>query len=90
MSCYLLGVVNQSLRGGSPTQRPIFNRTMQCTQALLEFSMYAQYKSHDDATFELHGRRLASFSQLYRCFVTQMSQQEGESESHCPGNRARV
>jgi len=37
MSRYLLGVVTQSLRGGSPTQRPIFNRAIECTRALLEF-----------------------------------------------------
>jgi len=50
MSRYLLGVVTQSLRGGSPAQRPIFNHAIECTRALLEFYMYAQYKSHDDAT----------------------------------------
>jgi hypothetical protein len=50
MSRYLLGVVTQSLRGGSPAQRPIFNPAIECTQALLEFYMYARYKSHDDAT----------------------------------------
>jgi hypothetical protein len=51
MSWYLLGVVTQSLRGGSPGQRPIFNRAIECTRALLEFYMYARYKSHDDAIF---------------------------------------
>jgi hypothetical protein len=50
MSWYLLGVVTQSLRGGCPTQCPKFNRTIECTRALFEFYMYAQYKSHDDAT----------------------------------------
>ena len=50
MSQYLLGVVTQSLRGGNPAQRPIFNRAIECTRALLEFYMYARYKSHDDAT----------------------------------------
>jgi hypothetical protein len=49
MSRYLLGVVTQSLRGGIPAQCPIFNRAIECTQALLEFYMYARYKSHDDA-----------------------------------------
>jgi len=49
-SRYLLGVVPQSLRGGSPAQHPIFNRAIECTQALVEFYMYARYKSHDDAT----------------------------------------
>jgi len=50
MSRYLLGVVTQCVRGGSPTQHPIFNHAIECTQALLEFYMYARYKSHDDAT----------------------------------------
>jgi len=50
MSGYLVGVVTQSLRGGSPAQRPIFNHAIECTQALLEFYMYVRYKSHDDAT----------------------------------------
>jgi hypothetical protein len=50
MSRYLLGVVTQSLRGGSPAQRPIFNLPIQCPRALLEFYMYGWYKSHDDAT----------------------------------------
>jgi hypothetical protein len=50
MSGYLHGVVTQSLRGGNPTQHPIFNHASEGTLALLEFYMYAQYKSHDDAT----------------------------------------
>jgi len=50
MSQYLLGVVTQSLQGGSPAQRPIFHCAIECRWALLEFYMYAQYKSHDDAT----------------------------------------
>jgi len=50
MSRYLLGVVTQSLRGGSPTQRAILNHAIECRRALLEFYMYARHKSHDDAT----------------------------------------
>ena len=41
MSRYLLGVVTQSLRGGSPAQHPIFNYAIECSQALLDFYMYA-------------------------------------------------
>jgi hypothetical protein len=41
ISRYLHGVVTQSLQGGSPAQRPIFNRAIECTRALLEFYMYA-------------------------------------------------
>ena len=50
MCRYLIGVVTQSLCGGNPAQRPIFNRAIECTRAVLEFYMYARYKSHDDAT----------------------------------------
>jgi len=46
----LLGVVTESLRGGSPTQHPMFNRTIECTWAMLELYMYARCKSHNDAT----------------------------------------
>jgi len=68
MSWYLLGVVTQSLRGGSPTQRPIFNHAFECTQALSEFYMYARYKSHDDATLSYMGdpmRRFHTFNDVF-------------------------
>jgi len=41
MSQYMLGVVPQYLRGGSPAQSPIFNPAIESTRALLEFYMYA-------------------------------------------------
>jgi hypothetical protein len=50
MSWYLLGVVTQPLLGGRPAQFPLFSGTIERTWALLEFYIYAQYKSHDDAT----------------------------------------
>jgi hypothetical protein len=50
ISRYLLGVVTQSLQGGSPTQRHIFNHAIQCTRAWFEFYMYDQYISHDETT----------------------------------------
>jgi len=50
MSRNLLGGVTQSLRGRSPAQGPIFNHPIACRWALLEFYMYAQYTSHNDAT----------------------------------------
>jgi hypothetical protein len=50
MSRYLLEVVTQSLQGGSPAQHPIFDRTIECTWALLEIYMYARYKCHNNAT----------------------------------------
>jgi len=49
ISWYLIGVVTQSLRGGSRTQCPIFNHASESTWVLLEIYMDAQYKSDDDA-----------------------------------------
>jgi hypothetical protein len=49
MSLNLLGVITQSLQGGSPTQRPIVNHAIVCTQAVIEFYMYARHKSHDNS-----------------------------------------
>jgi len=63
MSWNLCGVVTQCLWGGSPTQHPLFNHAIECTQALLEFNMYAQYRSHDDAT-------LSNTAEAFRCFPT--------------------
>jgi len=63
MSRYLLGVVTQSLRGGNLTQRPIFNRAIECTRELVEFYMYARYKSRDYAT-------LSYMEDALRCFLT--------------------
>jgi len=50
MGRYLRGFVTKSLPGESPAQRLIFNRTIECTRRLLEFYVYARYKSHDDET----------------------------------------
>jgi len=69
MSRYLLGVVTQSLRGGSPAQRPIFNRTIECTRALLEFYMYARYTFHDDATVSYMEDALCRFHTFKDVFL---------------------
>ena len=69
MSRYLLRVENQSLQGGSPAQRPIFNRAIECTRALLEFYMYAQYKSHDDATLSYMEDALHRFHTFKDAFL---------------------
>ena len=69
MSRYLLGVVTQSLRGGSPAQCPIFNRAIECTQVLLEFYMYARYKSHDDATLSYMEDALQCFHNFKDVFL---------------------
>jgi len=69
MSRYLLGVVTQSLRRGSPAQRPIFNRATECTRALLEIYMYARYKSHDDATLSYMEDTLCRFHTFKDVFL---------------------
>jgi hypothetical protein len=69
MSQYLLGVETQSLRGGSPAQRPIFNRTIGCTQALLECYMSARYKSHDDPTLSYMEDTLSCFHPFKGVFL---------------------
>jgi len=61
MSRYLLRVVTQSLRAGSPAQRPTFNQAIECTRALLEFYMYARYKSHYNATLSYMEDALCHF-----------------------------
>jgi len=50
MRGYWFGVVAQSPRGGSPAQHHWFNRAIECTRALFDFSLYTWYKSQDDAT----------------------------------------
>jgi len=68
MARYLLGIVTQSLRGRSPAQRPIFNHVIECTWVLLEFYIYARYKSCDDATLcDMQGtlRRFRTFKDCY-------------------------
>jgi hypothetical protein len=68
-SQYLLGVVTQSLRGGNPAQHPIFNHTIECTRALLEFNMYARYTIHDDATLTYMEDALHSIHTLKDVFL---------------------
>ena len=69
MSQCVLGVVTQSLRGGSTAQRPIFNRAIECTRASLEFCRYAGYKSDDDATLSYMEYRLHTFHTFKDVFL---------------------
>jgi hypothetical protein len=61
MSCSLLGVVTQSLQGGSATPHPIFNHAIECTQALLPIYMYARYNPHHVATVSYMDNALPGF-----------------------------
>jgi len=49
-SRYLIGVVTQTRWGGSPALHSMFNPTIEYTQVLSEFRIYAEYLSHNDAT----------------------------------------
>jgi len=69
MSRYLLGVVTQSLRGGSPAQRPIFDRAIECAWALLGLYIYARYTSHDDATLSYMENTLHRFHTFKDVFL---------------------
>jgi len=69
MSQYLLAVVTQSLRGGSPTQSPRFNRASECIRALFEYYIYAWYKSHDDAVVSYSEDALRRFHTFKGIFL---------------------
>jgi len=69
MSRYLGGVVTQSLWGRCRTQRPFFNRAIDCTRAFSELSMYAQHESHDDATLRFIDNALHSFHTFKDVFL---------------------
>jgi hypothetical protein len=69
MSWYLLGVVTKSLQGGRPAQRPIFNRPIECARALLEFYIYTQYESRNDATLSDMEDALCRFHNFRNVFL---------------------
>jgi hypothetical protein len=82
MSRYLLGVVTQSLRGGSPAQCPISNRAIECTQALLEIYMYAPYKSHDDATLSYMEDLLCRFHTFKDVFLLGRARNKAKAKAN--------
>jgi len=82
MSRYLLGVVTQSLQGGSPAQHPIFNCTIECTRALLEFYMYARYKSYDDATLSYMEDALHRFHTFKDIFLLERAGKKAKAKAN--------
>jgi hypothetical protein len=82
MSWYLIGVVTQSLRGGSPAQRPILTRPIECTRALLEFNMYARYKSHDDATLSYMEDALCCFHTFKDVFLLGQAGEKAKAKAN--------
>jgi hypothetical protein len=82
MSRYLLGVVTQSLQGGNPAQRPTFNRAIECTRALLEFCMYARYKSYDDAIFSYMEDALRCFHSFKDVFLFGLAGKKAKAKAN--------
>jgi hypothetical protein len=82
ISQYLLGVVTQSLRGGSPAQRPIFNRAIKCTRALIELYVYALYKSHDDATLSYMEDALDRFHTFKYVFLLGRASKKAKAKAN--------
>jgi len=82
MSRYLLGVVTQSLRGGSPAQRPIFNRAIECTRALFEFYMCTRYTSHDDATLSYMEDALHRFHTFKDVFLLRRARKKEKAKEN--------
>ena len=82
MSRYLLGVVTQSLQGGSPAQRPSFNRAIECTRALLEFYMYARCKSRDDATLSYMEDALDRFHTIKDVVLLRQAGKEAKAKAN--------
>jgi hypothetical protein len=79
---YLLRVVTQSLAGVSPAHCPIFNRSVVCTQALSECYMYAQQKSHDDATLSYMGDALSQFHTFQDVFLLGRAGKKAKAKSN--------
>jgi len=84
MNWYLLGVVTQSLWGGSPAQCPIINDAIECTQALLEFYMYARYKSHNDVTLSYLEDALRCFHTFKDVFLLRQTSKKPKAKANAP------
>jgi hypothetical protein len=82
MSRFLLGVVTQSLQGGNPAQSPIFNLAIECTRVLSDFCMYAQYKSHDDATLSYMEDALHRFHTFKEVFLLMRAGKKGKAKAN--------
>jgi len=82
MSRYLLGVVAQSRRGRSPAQRRILNRTIECARELLEFNMYARYKSHNEATLSYMEDALCHFHTFKDVFLPRLAGKNAKAKDN--------
>jgi len=82
VSRYLLGVVTQSLQGGSPAQHHIINCAIECTWALLECYMYAQYKSHSVATLNYMEDALHRFHTFKDVFLLRWASNKAKAKGN--------
>jgi hypothetical protein len=69
MSRYLLGIVTKYLQGRSPAQHLILNHPPEGTWALIEFYMYALFKSHEEATLSYKEHTLQCFHTFKDVFI---------------------
>jgi len=81
-SWYLPGVVTSSLRGGIPGQRPIFNRAIEFTRVLLQFYLYARYKSHDDTILSYMDDALHRFNIFNDVFLLGQANKRAKAKAN--------
>jgi hypothetical protein len=82
MSRYLLGVVAQSLRGGSPAHCPKFNCATECTQVLLEIYLDARYKSHDNSKLSCMKDALLRFNTFKELFSLRRAGKQAKAKAN--------
>jgi len=82
MRQYLLGVVTQTLPGGSPAQHRIFNHGIEHTQELFEFSMYARYISHNDLALSYMGDALSLLHSLKELILLGWAGKKAKAKSN--------
>jgi len=82
MSRYVLRVVTQSLPGGSPTQRRIFNRATQCTRALFGINIYSRCKSDDDGTLSCMEDALCRFHTFKDVFLLRRAGKSAKAKAN--------
>jgi hypothetical protein len=82
LSRYLLGVETLSLHGGSTAEHPIYNRSTECVWAFLEFHMYAQNQSHNDAMLSYKEDSLHHFHTLKDNFLLGRAGTKGKAKAN--------
>jgi hypothetical protein len=82
MSWYLLGVVTESLQGGSPAQHPIFHHAIDWIRTLWEFYMYAPCISHDNATLSYSQDAMPCCHMFNNVFLLGQGSKKGKAKAN--------